>query len=129
MLRVLTRVLAVQMGKEGRISEMLCRKNLQAAESELGCEPGGGTHRSCCPGDSMERQYGAMDGGMGGGMEGWVVVWVEGWGCAELSEMGNDKREIQKMGSCVLTLLCASRWLVHTKVRVFRFWYEQETDF
>lgn len=56
MLRVLTRVLAVQMGKEGHISEMLCRKNLQAAESELGCEPGGGTQRSRCPGDSVERQ-------------------------------------------------------------------------
>lgn len=55
MLRVLTRVLAVQMGKEGHISEMLCRKNLQAAERELGCEPREGTHRSRCPGDSGER--------------------------------------------------------------------------
>lgn len=73
MLRVLTRVLAVQMGKEGHISEMLCGKNLQAAESKLGYEPGGGTRRSRCPGDSAERQPGGMDGGMGRGTEdGWV---------------------------------------------------------
>ena len=88
MLRVLTRVLAVQMGKEGHISEMLCRKNLQAAESELGCEPGGGTRGSRCPGNSMERRMegwaegwrdGWRDGQRDGGMEGWVEGWRDGW--------------------------------------------------
>lgn len=108
MLRVLTRVLAVQMGKEGHISEMLCRKNLQAAESELGCEPGGGTRGSRCPGDSMERQHGAMDGGRDSGREAGMGVWEEGWGYAELSEKGICKRERQKMVSLDLNLLCVN---------------------
>lgn len=71
MLRVLTRVLAVQMGKEGRISEMLCRKNLQAAESELGCEPGGGTTGVAAQ-VTLERQQGVRDGSMNGGRHGGV---------------------------------------------------------
>jgi len=97
MLRVLTRVLAVQMGKEGHISEMLCRTNLQAAERELGCEPGGGTRRRRCPGDSAERWVvgrveGRMQGWVERRMERWMGVWVEGRGGVELSETEGSPR-------------------------------------
>lgn len=93
-LRVLTRVLAVQMGKEGHISETCCRKNLQAAERGLGREPGGGAGRSRCPGDTVERGWRWWDGGAGG--------WRVGEGmCGAIRGTGSCQRDRRKTGSRV----------------------------